>query len=75
MVDVDENRRGKSPPRTAVSAPQMSDSIESCRKKTLECERRALLVSDQVLRKTYMELAHQWREMAAQAEALDRLKP
>jgi hypothetical protein len=50
----------------------MSEHAEHCRKKAAECERLAMLVTQDHLRKMYLDLARQWREMAQEAEILDR---
>jgi hypothetical protein len=43
----------------------------ACREKAAECERRALHVEDETHRRTYLELAQLWREMAQHGERLD----
>ena len=40
--------------------------------KAAECERAAVLASEQNIRATYWDLAKQWRELAVQTEELDR---
>ena len=44
------------------------------RKKAAECDRRAALVSEEHLKKVYLELTRQWLEMAQQAEFFDRVR-
>jgi hypothetical protein len=50
----------------------MSERPDVYRKKATECERHAQLASDQLTRQIYLDLVHQWREMAAQAEELEK---
>ena len=52
----------------------MASQSETCRRKALECERRAALATGRTIRRTYAELAQLWREMADQAEELERKK-
>jgi muconolactone delta-isomerase len=48
----------------------MLDQAHACQVKAAECERAAVLASDEKLRQIYRDLAMQWREMARQAEVL-----
>jgi hypothetical protein len=50
----------------------MASHSEMCRQKALECERRAALATEPNIRETFVDLARQWRDMADQAEELDR---
>jgi hypothetical protein len=50
----------------------MSDRVEACKGKAAKCERAALLATEDKVRNTYLDLAQQWREMALDAEHLDR---
>jgi hypothetical protein len=50
---------------------EMSDQVRACLEKAADCRRRALLVTDETHRKTYLELARLWRDMAEQAEMLN----
>jgi hypothetical protein len=49
---------------------RFTEQLKACREKATQCERRALLVTDDAQRKTYLELAHLWRDMAQQVEML-----
>jgi hypothetical protein len=51
---------------------ETSDRVNACLAKAAECERRALIVTDETHRKTYLELARLWRDMAEQAGMLER---
>ncbi len=50
---------------------ELNKQAELSRLKAAECERRALRVKDEAQRKTYLELAQMWREMAAHGERLN----
>jgi hypothetical protein len=51
---------------------EMKNQAKACLDKAADCERRALLASEKSHRVIYLELARQWREMAKQAEVLNR---
>ena len=51
------------------------EQAEALRKRAAECERRALLASEEAQRKTYRELADLWRDMAQQVETLHLRNP
>ena len=50
----------------------MGERKEICLKKAAECERMAVLVSDETIRSVYLDLAKQWLRMAKDAEELER---
>jgi hypothetical protein len=52
----------------------MSVRVEICKIKVIECQRAALLVTDEKLRQLYLELVRQWGVMAREAEILDRVR-
>jgi hypothetical protein len=45
---------------------------EACRNKALKCECAALIATDSKVQAAYRNMARQWREIAEQAEVLDR---
>jgi hypothetical protein len=49
----------------------MNRQAEKCRKRALECERKAVLATEKMARDTFRDLALQWRTMAQQAEELE----
>jgi hypothetical protein len=53
----------------------MGEQAEKCRRKAVECESTALHSPYQEIRLAYLELAHLWRQIAAQVETLDRRVP
>lgn len=50
----------------------MIHRAEACGNKALNCERAALIATDSNIQAAYRDMARQWREIAEQAEALDR---
>jgi len=42
--------------------------VESLKSRALECEHKAALTTDETQRRSFLELARQWREMAADYE-------
>jgi hypothetical protein len=44
------------------------------KKKAAECQRQAVLVSEEHLKKVYLGLARQWLELAQQVEFIDRVR-
>jgi hypothetical protein len=52
----------------------MSEQAEWHKKKAAECQRQAGLVSEEYLKKVYLELARQWLELAQQVEFIDRVR-
>jgi hypothetical protein len=48
----------------------MSDRAETCKNKAGECHRCAVAAHDIAVRKMYLDLARQWRELGEQAELL-----
>jgi hypothetical protein len=55
-----------------MQQPNVNERINACLKKATDCERRALLATDDAHRRTYLELARLWRDMAQQVESLHR---
>jgi hypothetical protein len=53
----------------------MGKQVEKCRGKAVECESTALHSPDEAMPLAYLELAQLWRQIAAQAETLDRSNP
>jgi hypothetical protein len=45
---------------------------EACRRNAEQCERTALLATDEGAKRIYTELARQWGDMAERAEVLAR---
>ena len=51
---------------------RMSLRIQECRRRAAVCAEEALCALDQEVRRTFAELAEQWRMLAEQAEYLER---
>ena len=50
----------------------MSDTAAALEQRALECERKAALTTDEAQRRTFLEIAKAWREMAADYQELSR---
>jgi hypothetical protein len=50
----------------------MSDPAAALRQRALECEQKAALTIDEAQRRSFLELARAWREMAADYEELSK---
>ena len=50
----------------------MSDPGEALRQRASECEQKAALTIDETQRRSFLELARAWREMAADYEQLSK---
>jgi len=50
----------------------MNPQAERCRRKALECERQAVLATEQTARDMFRDLALQWRTIAQEVEELER---
>jgi hypothetical protein len=57
--------------RRRMELAELSNNAERYRRKASECERLAHNLSDPANKSLYFDLAHQWRELARQAEMLD----
>ena len=56
----------------ARSKMRMNLRTEECRKRAAECAEKALCAPDQEARRTFAELAEQWRTLAEHTEYLGR---
>ena len=73
MSNQVRNGSGDRTGRSRIRRPiEMSAQAQACERKAAECGRKALIATDPELRDTYLELAEQWRDMARQAEFLER---
>jgi hypothetical protein len=53
---------------------QMIRRVEDCRKKEMECQRRAFTCQDHAIRVMYLDLVCQWRQIADEFEQLESAK-
>jgi hypothetical protein len=51
----------------------MTDRTQACRQRADQCERAAAELNDERIRAADHDMARKWREMADQAEAIDKL--
>ena len=49
-----------------------TSNAEYCRQRAIECDRMAAQAVDQSNKQRHLDLAERWRELARQAEELDR---
>ena len=50
----------------------MATRAEEYRRRAQQCERAAKVATDLIARRSYVEMARRWRDMADKAEALER---
>jgi hypothetical protein len=50
----------------------MTSRASSCRERAEQCERAASRVVDEEIRRAYLDLAKQWRQMADHSEEIER---
>lgn len=50
---------------------RMTSRAELCKEHAAHCDRHAVLAADENIRRQYVDLAKQWRQMADQLERLD----
>ncbi len=50
----------------------MATRAEEYRRRAEQCERAAKVAADLAARRSYVEMARRWRDMAERAEALER---
>ena len=50
----------------------MGERTDRCRENAVECERMAMLVTDETIRTIYLDLAKHWTAMAEEADELER---
>ena len=49
----------------------MNEQVEAYKRKAIECERKALLITNEGIRCSYLQLAWHWRDMARYIAAVD----
>ena len=52
----------------------MASRIGTCRQHAADCDRHAVLSADGNIRRQYLDLAKQWRDMAEQLEAMEQFQ-
>ena len=61
------------PGRSLLQLSQtMSNTAAALEQRALECEQKAALTTDEAQRRTFLEIAKAWREMAADYQELSR---
>ena len=58
--------------RKWLGTTMVLNRADECRQRADECRRSAAQVADDMLRVTYLDLAHRWRMMAHEAELLEQ---
>lgn len=53
----------------------MTERTDKYRRKAVECEKAAQIAVDNAVRNIYLDLAHQWQELAWRIEMLEWERP